>query len=65
MISAIRYDNPVVYIDDRWLHDSEGIVPEEIIGKAVVRREGDDDLECISCGKRFEKKQEGLVESER
>ena len=24
-----------------------------------------DDLECISCGKRFEKKQEGLVESER
>jgi len=24
-----------------------------------------DDLECISCGKRFEEKQEGLVESER
>jgi UDP-2-acetamido-3-amino-2,3-dideoxy-glucuronate N-acetyltransferase len=24
-----------------------------------------DDLECISCGKRFEKKQEGLVESGR
>ena len=46
MISAIKDDNPVVYIDDRWLHDSEGMVPEEIyevpIGKAVVRREGDD-----------------------
>jgi pyruvate/2-oxoglutarate/acetoin dehydrogenase E1 component len=46
MISAIKDDNPVIYIDDRWLHDSEGIVPEEIyevpIGKAVVRREGDD-----------------------
>jgi pyruvate/2-oxoglutarate/acetoin dehydrogenase E1 component len=46
MISAIKDDNPVVYIDDRWLHDSEGFVPEEIyevpIGKALVRREGDD-----------------------
>jgi pyruvate dehydrogenase E1 component beta subunit len=46
MISAIKDDNPVLYIDDRWLHDSEGVVPEEIyevpIGKAVVRREGDD-----------------------
>ncbi len=46
MISAIKDDNPVVYIDDRWLHDSEGTVPEDIyevpIGKAVVRIEGDD-----------------------
>jgi pyruvate/2-oxoglutarate/acetoin dehydrogenase E1 component len=46
MISAIKDDNPVVFIDDRWLHDSEGVVPEEIyevpIGKAAVRREGDD-----------------------
>jgi acetoin:2,6-dichlorophenolindophenol oxidoreductase subunit beta len=46
MISAIKDDNPVVYVDDRWLHNSEGIVPEEIyevpIGKAVVRREGED-----------------------
>jgi len=46
MISAIKDDNPVVYIDDRWLHNIEGIVPEEIyeipIGKAVIRRKGDD-----------------------
>ena len=46
MISAIRDDNPVVFIDDRWLHDVEGEVPEEMyevpIGKAVVRREGSD-----------------------
>jgi len=46
MISAIKDDNPVVYIDDRWLHNIEGVVPEEIyeipIGKADIRREGDD-----------------------
>ena len=46
MISAIRDDNPVVYIDDRWLHDLEDHVPEEIfevpIGKAKIRREGED-----------------------
>lgn len=46
MISAIKDDNPIVYIDDRWLHSVEGIVPEEIyevpIGKAVIRKKGDD-----------------------
>lgn len=46
MISAIKDDNPVVYIDDRWLHTLEGEVPEEVyevaIGKAVIRREGKD-----------------------
>ena len=46
MISAIKDNNPVIYIDDRWLHDSEGIVPKEMyevpIGKAIVRKEGDD-----------------------
>lgn len=46
MISAIRDDNPVVYIDDRWLYNLEGEVPEEIysvpIGKAVIRRAGID-----------------------
>ena len=46
MIAAIRDDNPVVYIDDRWLYQIDGEVPEEIyevpIGKAVVVREGKD-----------------------
>lgn len=46
MIAAIKDDNPVVYIDDRWLHALEGEVPEEVyevaIGKAVIRREGKD-----------------------
>jgi len=46
MISAIKDDNPVVYIDDRWLHDSEGVVPEEIyevpVGQGDVKRKGKD-----------------------
>ena len=46
MIEAIRDPNPVVFIDDRWLHNLEDIVPEEVygveIGKGVVRREGND-----------------------
>ncbi|MBU1853995.1 MAG: alpha-ketoacid dehydrogenase subunit beta [Candidatus Omnitrophica bacterium] len=46
MISAIKDNNPVVYIDDRWLYSKEGEVPEEIydvpIGKGIVREEGDD-----------------------
>jgi len=46
LISAIKDDNPVVFIDDRWLHALEGDVPEEIyevpIGKASIRREGND-----------------------
>lgn len=46
MISAIEDDNPVVYIDDRWLYNIEGEVPEEIysvqIGKGIIRKEGRD-----------------------
>lgn len=46
MISAIKDPNPVVYIDDRWLYENEGAVPEEIyevpIGQASVMREGKD-----------------------
>lgn len=46
MISAIKDGNPVVYIDDRWLHNIEGDVPEEIyevpIGKGIIRRKGND-----------------------
>jgi pyruvate dehydrogenase E1 component beta subunit len=46
MIAAIRDPNPVIYIDDRWIHRTEGPVPAEIyevpIGKGVIRREGAD-----------------------
>lgn len=46
MIAAIRDNNPVVFVDDRWLYDIEGEVPEEIyevpIGKGNIRREGKD-----------------------
>jgi len=46
LISAVYDDNPVVYIDDRWLYDSEGDVPQEMynvpIGKGVIRKKGKD-----------------------
>ena len=46
LMASIDDSNPVVYIDDRWLYDEIGDVPEEPytvpIGKGVVRREGDD-----------------------
>jgi len=46
MIAAIRDENPVVYIDDRWLHKQEGPVPEEIyevkIGRGILKKKGSD-----------------------
>lgn len=46
MISAIRDDNPVIYIDDRWLYGLEENVPEDVysvpIGKGVIRKRGKD-----------------------
>lgn len=46
MISAIQDNNPVVFIDDRWLYNLEEVVPEEFysvpIGKGAIRREGAD-----------------------
>jgi pyruvate dehydrogenase E1 component beta subunit len=46
LVASIEDDNPVVYIDERWLYDFVGEVPEEIytvpIGKGIVRREGED-----------------------
>lgn len=46
LIASIEDDNPVVYIDDRWLYNHKGEVPEKLysvpIGKGVVRRKGDD-----------------------
>ncbi|MFH2067790.1 MAG: pyruvate dehydrogenase complex E1 component subunit beta [Pseudomonadota bacterium] len=46
LISSIKDDNPVVYIEDRWLHHMEGNVPEHVyevpIGKASIVKEGTD-----------------------
>jgi len=44
--SAVNDGNPIMFIDDRWLYQMEGEVPEERytvpLGKAKVRLEGDD-----------------------
>ena len=46
LISAIEDDDPVIYIEHRWLHNVTGLVPEghtrEPIGKARVARAGTD-----------------------
>ncbi|MEW6556110.1 MAG: pyruvate dehydrogenase complex E1 component subunit beta [Elusimicrobiota bacterium] len=46
MISAIEDDNPVIFIDDRWLYSIEENVPEKIysipISKGIIRRKGTD-----------------------
>jgi pyruvate/2-oxoglutarate/acetoin dehydrogenase E1 component len=46
LVASVEDENPVVYIDDRWLYQLEGEVPEELysvpIGKGAVRREGND-----------------------
>ncbi len=45
LISAIRDNNPVVFLEHRWLYFIEGEVPEEEViplGKARVLREGSD-----------------------
>lgn len=46
MVSAIKDNNPVVFIDDRWLYGMEDHVPETLysvpIGKGLVRRSGSD-----------------------
>ena len=46
MIAAIRDNNPVVFIDDRWLYGVQAEVPEKMyevpIGKGVIRKEGRD-----------------------
>lgn len=46
LIAAIEDDDPVIYIEHRWLHEDEGPVPEEYystpIGKAAIVRPGTD-----------------------
>jgi len=46
LISGIEDENPVVFIDDRWLYNIEGEVPNEMyripIGKGLIRKKGKD-----------------------
>lgn len=46
LAASVRDDNPVIFIDDRWLYQVQGDVPESLytvdIGKGKIRREGDD-----------------------
>jgi pyruvate dehydrogenase E1 component beta subunit len=46
LVAAVRDDNPVLYIDDRWLYTLEEEVPDEMfevpLGKGRVRKEGSD-----------------------
>ncbi len=46
LISAIYDNNPVVFIDDRWLYEITGDVPKEMytvpIGKGAIRKKGKD-----------------------
>jgi acetoin:2,6-dichlorophenolindophenol oxidoreductase subunit beta len=46
LISAVQDPNPVVFLDDRWLYNLTGEVPDEAytipIGKGIVRRIGKD-----------------------
>ena len=46
LVGAIRDDNPVAFIDDRWLYEETGEVPADVyetpLGKGIIRREGRD-----------------------
>jgi pyruvate dehydrogenase E1 component beta subunit len=46
LLASIKDNNPVVFVDDRWLYDEVGDVPEEMytvpLGKGAIRREGKD-----------------------
>src|SRR3990167_4821432 len=46
LIAATRDNNPVVFLEHRWLHDTYGFVPEEMyevpIGKGKIIKEGSD-----------------------
>lgn len=46
LISAVKDNNPVIYLEHRWLHNIHGDVPEELysvpLGKAKILSEGSD-----------------------
>lgn len=53
LVSATLDDDPVIFIEHRWLHEDEGEVPDGLyqvpIGKANRVREGDD-VTLVTCG---------------
>jgi len=46
LVASIEDDNPVLFIDDRWLYGIEGYVPKGLyklpIGEGAIRKEGKD-----------------------
>ncbi len=46
LVSSIRDDNPVIFVEHKFIYDMEGEVPEDLytvpLGKADVKREGSD-----------------------
>lgn len=46
LVSSIRDDNPVIFVEHKFIYDLEGEVPEDIysipLGKADVKRQGSD-----------------------
>ena len=52
LIAATKDNNPVVFLEHRWLHQIHGSVPEEMyevpIGKAKVIQEGND-ITLVTC----------------
>lgn len=52
LVSAIEDDNPVVYLEHRWLHNVFGEVPSEMyrvpIGKAKIVQQGSD-VTLVAC----------------
>ena len=46
MLASIADNNPVIYVDDRWLYDHSGVVPQESyeipLGKANIDAQGSD-----------------------
>ena len=73
LVASVEDNNPVIYIDERWLYDLKGEVPDELyrvpLGKAVVRREGNDVtliassymvIEAIKAAESLEKKGIGV-----
>lgn len=52
LIASVADPNPVLYIDDRWLYEMSGPVPEELIetpiGRAAVRRTARDHSRSVT-----------------
>ena len=46
MLTSLRTNSPVIFIEHRWLHETVGEVPEPFyfvpFGKAAIKREGED-----------------------